>query len=196
MSRLIIGPAELRERLESGETAVLDTRDRDAYAAGHLPGAISLPGVYDYLVQDTGPAGMARLHAFLEELLGGAGLTGSEQGVFYEDGTGMRCTRGLWLLEYAGHSDAAGLPGGLQGWVRAGGELTQRPAVPAPASFRVRPRPELLATAEDVLARRGRTDTVLLDVRRREEYAGTFRQGCCPRSGRIPGAVWLEWDRL
>lgn len=39
----MIGHEELRERLERGDVAVVDVRPAAEYAAGHIPGAISLP---------------------------------------------------------------------------------------------------------------------------------------------------------
>lgn len=38
-----IAAKELRERLRSGDVVVLDVRPADEYAAGHLPGAVSIP---------------------------------------------------------------------------------------------------------------------------------------------------------
>ena len=38
-----VAAAELLERLESDEVVVLDVRPEDEYAAGHLPGALSVP---------------------------------------------------------------------------------------------------------------------------------------------------------
>ncbi len=38
-----IGPEELLERLDSGEVVVIDVRPEAEYAAGHLPGAVSVP---------------------------------------------------------------------------------------------------------------------------------------------------------
>jgi thiosulfate/3-mercaptopyruvate sulfurtransferase len=54
----------------------------------------------------------------------------------------------------------------------------------------------MVATADDVHERLERKNVIILDVRRHDEYTGAFLQECCARFGRIPGAVWLEWDRL
>ena len=37
---------------------------------------------------------------------------------------------------------------------------------------------------------------MILDVRSHDEYAGKDTSQHCSRSGRIPGAVWLEWTQL
>jgi rhodanese-related sulfurtransferase len=38
-----IGLPELARRLENGDVTVIDVRPREEYAAGHIPGALSLP---------------------------------------------------------------------------------------------------------------------------------------------------------
>ncbi|HET9985883.1 MAG TPA: metalloregulator ArsR/SmtB family transcription factor [Longimicrobiales bacterium] len=38
-----VGPAELLERMRADDVVVLDVRPEDEYAAGHIPGAISIP---------------------------------------------------------------------------------------------------------------------------------------------------------
>jgi rhodanese-related sulfurtransferase/DNA-binding transcriptional ArsR family regulator len=38
-----IGPAELLRRAGAGEVTVIDVRPREEYAAGHIPGALSIP---------------------------------------------------------------------------------------------------------------------------------------------------------
>jgi thiosulfate/3-mercaptopyruvate sulfurtransferase len=196
MSRRLIEPIALLAQSGRDDLVVIDTRPREVYLEAHLPGAVLLPGVYDYLVTDTGPAGLQQLHHVLAELFGHAGLTGNERVVFYEEDTGMRCARGLWLLEYAGHPDVVVLHGGLQGWVAAGGKLTDQTSSRVRTEFPVRPRADLLATAEQILGRHGQPGHLLLDVRREEEYRGTFIQSCCPRSGRIPDALWFDWERV
>src|SRR4051812_46037247 len=124
MTHRLLETAELLNQSGSGSLVLIDTRAPEEYAAGHIPGAVSLPAVYDYLVTDTSAAGLAQFHEVLVGIFGHAGLTGEERVLFYENGTGMRCARGLWLLEYAGHSQVSVLHGGLQGWVAADGPLT------------------------------------------------------------------------
>lgn len=193
MTSPLLEPDELLAARE--DRVLIDTRPADDYRAGHLPGAISLPDVYDYLVLDTGEAGIRHFHRVLGEIFGRAGLTGAEQVVFYENATGMRGARGWWLAEYAGHPAARVLHGGLAGWVAAGGEVTREPAMPGRTVFPVRPRPELLATAGEIAARCREPGVVMLDVRRQAEYRGEFYQECCARFGRVPGAVWFHWER-
>jgi thiosulfate/3-mercaptopyruvate sulfurtransferase len=195
MRNLLVEPAELMALSGSAEIVVIDTRPHEEYAQGHIPGAVLLPGVYDYLVTDTRAAGLQQLDQVLAGLFGQAGLTGRERVVFYEQDTGMRCARGLWMLQYAGHPSVSVLHGGVEGWLAAGGPLTTEIPGRPRTDFPVRSRADLLATAEEIRSRQGRPEFLLLDVRREEEFRGTFYQSCCARSGRIPSALWFDWER-
>src|SRR5262249_40613418 len=53
----------------------------------------------------------------------------------------------------------------------------------------------VLASADYVLRRINNPGCVILDVRSRDEYLGVDPKQS-PRSGHIPGAVWLEWKEL
>jgi thiosulfate/3-mercaptopyruvate sulfurtransferase len=55
----------------------------------------------------------------------------------------------------------------------------------------MKPRPELLATAEDVLDQLHSKDSVIVDTRSDDEYTGQVVRSA--RGGAIPGAVHLEW---
>ena len=51
-------------------------------------------------------------------------------------------------------------------------------------------------TREELEARLGEADLVILDVRSAGEYAGAAGYGCDPRQGRIPGARHLDVQEL
>ena len=76
--------------------------------------------------------------------------------------------------------------------------MTTADATPAAArtSLTVRPRPELLADAVYVNARRNDPGVLLLDARNREEFDGTVLEEGVARAGHIPGAIQLDWTEL
>jgi thiosulfate/3-mercaptopyruvate sulfurtransferase len=57
-----------------------------------------------------------------------------------------------------------------------------------------------MLTSDDVLASLDDASIVKLDVRDVDEWVGTssspYGVDFCPRKGRIPGAVWIEWYRM
>ena len=72
---------------------------------------------------------------------------------------------------------------------------------PAPASFAIVPEAaDILIAASTMLAAVGKPGVALLDVRDFDEWIGEssspYGKDYCPRKGRIPGAVWLEWYRM
>ena len=72
---------------------------------------------------------------------------------------------------------------------------------PAPPSFPVVPEAgEILIDDKTMLAALGKSGIALLDVRDVDEWIGDssspYGKDFCPRKGRIPGAVWLEWYRM
>jgi thiosulfate/3-mercaptopyruvate sulfurtransferase len=210
----MVGPAQLggagRNDRDAEPTVLIDTRGPAAYQEGHIPGAVSLD-LFDYFV-DTSDEGIDRLNQDLGRMFAAAGIGGDERVICYEDEVGMRAARTLWLLEYAGHRDVGLLGGGFTAWLAGGGRPCTKPCRPAPRRFVIAPRPEVLATAEFVnermkeMGEKGGSSsslrerrTVALDVRSLAEHRGetTSSHGpCCPRAGRIPGAVWLEWSAL
>lgn len=174
---------------------LIDTRKPDAYARGHMPGAVNL-STYDCFVKSTRPADLAEFRAQMASLYGAAGATRECPIVVYEDETGMRAARELWIMEYLGHANVRMLHGGLKAWVAAGGTVSvEMPAI-TPARFEPLPHLAIAIAADEVLAMASSGEVTLLDVRDANEYAGRDNTACCTRRGHIPGAVWLEWVEL
>src|SRR5690606_37773973 len=102
---ILIAPDQ-RATLQAVEPVVIiETRDADTFAAGHIPGAVNLRAVFTFLATST-PEGQQALKTTFAEALGKAGLSGKETAVFYEDamnsGYGQSC-RGHYLLTWLGY---------------------------------------------------------------------------------------------
>lgn len=195
----LVSAAWLLEHVSDPAVRVADCRftlgqpdaGRERYDAGHLPGAVYLDLERDL----SGPKGeRGGRHplpdpAVLAARLGALGI-GDDSLVIAYDNSGMVSARLWWLLRWLGHSAVAVLDGGVGAWLEAGGTLTTtEPAYPA-ATFTPRPRPELVATAEDV---RGRgLGVALVDSRARARYEGES-EPIDPVAGHIPGAINRDW---
>lgn len=97
---------ELRRRIESGEPgiAIVDVREADAYAAGHIPGAIHLPrGQLELRADDVFPDPSVRLLTYCE--------------------FGKISTIAAATLRSMGFLGAVALDGGIRGWREAGHPL-------------------------------------------------------------------------
>ena len=73
--------------------------------------------------------------------------------------------------------------------------------MPTPATFPLSDAgADLMVDREAMLATLSQPEVVKLDVRDVDEWIGEssspYGKDFCPRKGRIPGAVWLEWYRM
>ncbi len=199
---ILISPAELSALQAAGPVVVIDTRDADTYAAGHIPGAVNLRETFTYLATST-PEGLQELKDTFAAHLGAIGLSGQETAVFYEDamnsGYGQSC-RGYYLLTWLGYPAVKVLNGGYSAWKAAGMPVSTDAVTPTPASFPTDlSQADVMLTKDDVIDALG-TDTVLLDVRDVDEWIGDssspYGRDFAPRKGRLPGAKWVEWYRF
>jgi thiosulfate/3-mercaptopyruvate sulfurtransferase len=185
---------EAAERPAPG-TLIIDTRKPDAYARGHIPGAFNL-STYDCFVKSTQPADLAEFRAQVATLYGAIGATRERSVVVYEDDTGMRAARELWIFEYLGHTNVRMLHGGLKAWVAEGGEVTTEVPTFVRSRFDPDPVEAIVIGADEVHAASASGAITALDVRDANEYAGRDNTVCCARRGHIPKAAWLEWTEF
>jgi len=192
VAELLIDPAELTRRMQTRDVTVVDARPASAFAAAHLPGAVHLD-LFGMSLVDTRPAPLKAFEWMVHHLFELRGLTRDKGVVVYEEDSGMRAARVVWLLQLFGHPDARLLDGGIRRWRDEGGPLTRDAVEPAPGELAVERHPERLATVEDVLAAIDRADVSIVDVRARAEYTGELVRAA--RGGAVPGAVHVEWTR-
>jgi thiosulfate/3-mercaptopyruvate sulfurtransferase len=167
----------------------LDGRSgRDAYDAGHLPGAVFVD-LDRWLAAGASPeAGRHPLPdpAVFAAGMAGLGIADDSTVVAYDDAGGTIAARLIWMLRVTGHT-AALLDGGLpayRGPLEQGPPAQALPAQVPPARFTPRPWPaDRLAGLGDA------TDPglVVLDARDRSRYRGDS-EPVDPRPGHIPGA--------
>ncbi|MDT7837278.1 sulfurtransferase [Aquabacterium sp. OR-4] len=201
-SSVLISPAELQALMNAEPVVLIDTRDADTYAAGHLPGAANLREIFTFLAESTAE-GLQALQSRFTSAFGAVGLSGAETAVFYEDalnnGYGQSC-RGYYLLTWLGYPKIKVLAGGFPAWQKAGLPVSTE-AVAAPAAqFPAAALADVMLTKDDVLAALGKPAITLLDVRDVDEWTGEssspYGRDFAPRKGRLPGAKWIEWYRF
>jgi thiosulfate/3-mercaptopyruvate sulfurtransferase len=181
---------KLISHLQDPRLVLMDLRPPEAYANSHIPGARSFD-IFGISLIDTRPQPLDAFLWIIEHLIQAKGVNDDSTVVIYDDIAGMRSARLFWFLEFFGHRDVHVLNGGFNAWSAAGLPVTHEASIPKSGNFKMKPRLELLATAEDVLGRLGSPDTVLVDTRSDDEYTGKAVRAA--RGGRIPGAIHLEW---
>ncbi len=108
----------------------------------------------------------------------------------------MRAPRVAWMLEYAGLKTPLILEGGFRAWKKDKHPIETTRASAVSTGFRIHPNPRILATTDHVKSLSSSRKGVVLDVRSKGEYDGTENRECCPRPGRVPNSVWLEWTNF
>ena len=200
---VLITPSELDAMMAGGDTVVIDTRSPDAYAAGHIAGAVNIHDIFSFLATST-PEGVKTMTDKFAETFGAAGLGGEETAVIYEGsmdtGFGQSC-RGYTLLKYLGYPKVKILHGGLSAWTADGKATTTEASSPTPKTFEVDPSAASLFVDLEAMKKAVGDDAIVkLDTRDVDEWVGTssspYGKDYCPRKGRIPGAVWIEWYRM
>jgi len=188
--QLLWEPTELQARLNDPRLCLIDTRAGEEYSQGHIPGA-QLFDLFGISLSDTDPAPLKAFSWMIESMMSSRGVAFDKTVVFYGDTSDTRAARGLWFLEYFGHTDVHVLDGGLRAWREAGYPVTTEAKLAKPAPFEAKLKPQTIGTYHDIRDRLGQHDVAFLDVRSEGEYLGTSVRAA--RGGTIPGAVHLEW---
>jgi len=196
--RILIDASELRSKLGDPGWIAVDCRfdlanpaaGREAYLAGHLPGAVYLDLDRDLagpVGTDSGRHPLPDVEQF-ERILGAAGISNTHQVVVYDGGSGAVASRAWWLLHWLGHDRVRLLDGGFGLWQSRGFPIERDIMERAPAKFRGVPRPELVVSTSEL-----ERDVVaigqmnLLDARDGARYRGEI-EPIDPVAGHIPGA--------
>jgi thiosulfate/3-mercaptopyruvate sulfurtransferase len=201
--KVLVSAHELSELVKVEPTVLVDTRDPADYAEAHIPDAINMREVFTYLATST-PEGVRALNEKFAAAFGAAGLSGAETAVIYEQamssGFGQSC-RGYVLLRSLGYPKIRVLHGGFSAWTAA--KLPSTTAIPAPPkkTFPIDQSPHrLLVDLDEMKLVVNDPGIIKLDVRDVDEWIGEssspYGKDFCPRKGRIPGAVWIEWYRM
>lgn len=160
---------------------------RPDYELGHIPNAgfadlkVNLckyndPVEFDLLSPEQFCAAMSEL-----------GVGDNSRVVLYDANYTGWAARVWWMLRWVGFDNAAILDGGLTAWTSTGNELSIEPVRRSAQQLTPKPRPELIAHHDEVLASIGNEAVILIDTLPEEFYRGEM--SLYPRPGHIPDAV-------
>ncbi len=195
-----LSAAELLARLDDPNWRVVDCRfnlmrpqaGRDAYEAGHIPGAVYADLNTDLAapVADDGAGGRHPLPdpARFGQLVASWGVGPESTVVVYDDVGNALAARLWWLLRWVGHKAVVVLDGGVSAWTEAGGPLSTDTPTPAPGQFVARAGSMPVIDVAGVEAQLATGKLMLLDARAPERFAG--RSEPIDRvGGHVPGAI-------
>lgn len=194
----LIQPEELKSRLDSKESdlRIIDFRHKAKYYLGHLPGAVQ---VWRPEIESREPPWrrVPASKAQLEKLLGRLGVGPNTTLVIYSD----QCDHTHFWWHLASHGFPLDrlklLDGGFEAWKSRGYPAQLTSPLPKPATFKFPPedRKFLSASLQEVKsAAPSPQESIILDVRTKEQYLGNLTREGAARRGHIPGAAWVYWQ--
>jgi thiosulfate/3-mercaptopyruvate sulfurtransferase len=202
----LLAPEWLTDRLHDPDLLVLDIRSvvdggaREAYEAGHIPGAVHTDYAKDGWRATKGMAsGLLPEPAALSALLGRIGLEPNHHAIIVCAGTTVgdfsAAARVYWTLKIAGHDKTSILAGGMVAWrrdpsrpIEAGPGRATGPSTSYPIKLKAGLRADIGAV-EGAISNRS---AVLLDSRATNYFEGRAKSPQAARAGRLPGAVQLD----
>ena len=195
-STYLIDTETLSLNLGREDLVIVDVRGEGAYTS-HIPGAVH-SSWHEYSDPQATAKGLLDPDvARLEKRLRALGINNSSDVVVYSnpfDNWGDE-GRMFWMLQYLGHTSVKVLDGGWPKWTAEHRRYDHEPVRPKPGTFTASVHPDVMIDKQELkkLVKSPRRDTVIVDARSVEEYAGKEIDGL-PRPGHIPAAVNIPWN--
>ncbi|MCB5363100.1 sulfurtransferase [Pusillimonas sp. CC-YST705] len=163
-----------------------------AYAQGHILGAVyaDLGEILSGPANQTGLGGRHPLpdpQRFAKDMAA-LGVSQSTLVVAYDTGESVFASRLWWLMRWIGHEAVCVLDGGLQAWLKAGGELSSQTPQPTPGALSVHQPSRPTVGFEQVLGNVSDSKLQVLDARSPDRFRGE-NETMDPVGGHIPGAL-------
>jgi thiosulfate/3-mercaptopyruvate sulfurtransferase len=171
----VISPGELSALPAGEEMLLLDARDPEDYAEGHLPGAVNLPPSSMEWSLEIEP-GLQVDHLLappdrIAPLLRACGVRNERPAILYDQGGSYLAARLFWILDFLGHPSPAVLDGGTAAWLLSGGTLVSEAVAPPAGDFVPRPDYDKYADFGYVIECLGRTDVSLCNALPKESFS-------------------------
>jgi len=180
------------------DVLVVDARSPEAYAKGHIPGAVNLD--VDTLSENKGDvAGVLKPFSVLRRLLSKAGVDPSKHLVVYSgmDSVGdfKAATRLFWILEYVGYERVSVLDGGFAKWKAENRDVAKGAPDVEPVDIpKLEPRADRIATYKEVQEAIKNGDATIEDLRSPAYFSGEKKADVVKKAGHIPSANNMPAD--
>jgi thiosulfate/3-mercaptopyruvate sulfurtransferase len=171
---------------------VWDVRPADAFAKGHIPGAVNIgdaPAVLrDANAEDFIATGQ------IEKLLGAAGIDPAREVIIYGSRGGWQPYFGLYTLQYFGAKKTRVYHEGIEDWSGAGRTLAQGAVAATPVALKLThdASKKVSVNTREMIERLSQPEVQILDVRTVKEFSGEDIRAI--RGGHIPGAVNIPYE--
>jgi thiosulfate/3-mercaptopyruvate sulfurtransferase len=190
MAQTIVDLDYVRQAVARG-ALLWDARDEEAFAKGHIPGAVNIGDptltLRDTLTEDYLPT------ADIEKALGAAGIDPAREIVVYGDRGLPSAYFALLTLRHFGAANARIFHDGIDAWRAAGLAVANKAVKPTPIAVKLAPQPGVIVTTRETVAALKRADVQMLDVRTVKEFKAEDIRAI--RGGHIPGAINIPFEQ-
>lgn len=188
---LLVTPEEVKANVAKPDWVVVDCRDLEDYAKGHIPGAISFGKKCRSALRDSTSRIFMDVSKY-ENFLGKVGIGNDTHVILYHGDIKTITDVGVafWILEYLGHEGKVHvLNGGLDAWRKAGNRLDNQPVIKSAKTFTAKVVPARYSPTSEVLevAQGKQKNMQLVDSRTEGEYEGKDIRAI--RGGYVPNTT-------
>jgi thiosulfate/3-mercaptopyruvate sulfurtransferase len=169
---------------------IWDVRPADAYAAGHIAGAVNIGDAPRVLRDDNTEDFIATDR--IEKILGTAGLDPKREIIVYGSRGSWMPYFGLYTIRYFGGNNVRVFHEGIEGWTAAGHPTSREAPTQAPVALKLEIDPSVAVTTKEVVARLNDPNVQIIDARTPQEFAGEDIRAI--RGGHIPGAINIPYE--
>jgi thiosulfate/3-mercaptopyruvate sulfurtransferase len=170
---------------------VWDIRAADAYARGHIAGAINI-GDGARVLRDDNTEDFIPVDR-IEKILSAAGLDPNRETIVYGGRGTWQPYFGLYTLQYFKGSNVRVYHEGIEGWTAAGHTVSRDASRLPPVALKLEINPTTAVTTKEMVARLNSPDVQIIDARTPQEFSGEDIRAI--RGGHIPGAVNIPYEQ-
>lgn len=172
------------------DAVVWDVRAADAYAKGHIPGAVNIgdagqvlrnPNTEDFIATER-----------IAKLWGDAGIDPAREIIVYATRGNAGAYFAQFALRYFGATRVSVYHDGIDGWRQAGFPLETTAGKRAPIALTLRAVPQLTVTTDEMISRLKDANVQIIDARTVGEFSGDDVRAI--RGGHIPGAINIPFE--
>ncbi len=189
----------LKKHRKDKNLLILDTRTRDQYEKGHIPGAYHICFCLFRTSADASPPYMMQAAEQLAKLFGGPrlGLSPKKRVVIYDDGHSGRGIAFL-ALQLIGHKNISFLDGTIDSWKTKGYTLAKGRAPKVKArKYPITNSPELLVDNHAIIELMGSGQGIVVDTRNIAQHNGDMvRSDIADKGGSVPESISFPLQTL
>jgi thiosulfate/3-mercaptopyruvate sulfurtransferase len=170
---------------------IWDVRPADAFAAGHIAGAVNIGDAPRVLRDDNTEDFIATDR--IEKILGAAGLDPKREIIVYGSRGSWMSYFGLYAIRYFGGNNVRVYHEGIEGWTSGGHATSSEAPPPTSVALKLEIDPSVAVTTKEVMARLNDPSVQIIDARTPKEFVGEDIRAI--RGGHIPGAVNIPYEQ-